>query len=148
MVSPKKSREVSMCYCRWSCDRFKSDYYVYKGEHGYVAHMKRGEPYCITLGTPGEMAGWLDEHSKSNGFHIPDHVIPNLREEQTEWDEMEKEEDPTEVYKKAIETLAENMNIILENAYKDAGLEVIVYNKGGKPTLVEISFFDKENPRW
>ena len=67
-----------MSYCRWSCDGFKSDVYVYESDAGYEIHVKGGESYCE--GSPKDAIAALLE-LRGRGFHVPQHALDSLTEE-------------------------------------------------------------------
>ena len=67
-----------MSVCRWSCDDFKSDVYIYYSVRGITTHVKGGESYddrnektCLER----------LEYLRDKGKHIPDHAFEQLREE-------------------------------------------------------------------
>ena len=67
-----------MSYCRWSCDGFKSDVYVYESGEVWVVHIKGGETLSLSSLTA------LEEeltHLKDVGKHVPSHAFERISEE-------------------------------------------------------------------
>lgn len=97
-----------MSYCRFSCDDFKSDVYVYASSRGgivthvathrYVYPPKYGDvewcnsrPPAVAIGLQydGAVFNHRDErdclnslrHLKEVGYHVPEHALKRLEEE-------------------------------------------------------------------